>query len=741
MLINKSMFPIQAGYNAISKMQGSLGDLQTQLGSGEKTSTLAGMGADRSFSLALRGRITKLDSYADNMTTVNMRLGFLDQAFTALSKIKSEARTSASPTSYGENNITMASLTQQSQNRLGLMLEALNTNVGGRYLMGGNRTENAPVASYEAIMNGIAGQAGYKQVLSERNRADLGADVTQSLGQLGLPRTTVSGFRGNSLTVSSQEFDKFGYSLVSISGNSDNIKTTGPSANPLNQQAYFAATPADGDTVTVTLKKMDGTVAIKAMKAVTTLSTTPADPNEFLIVPNNPAGTASNFQDSLEAVVPGNDLDAYSSITTATTSLPGTVPPTATDNAKVIGDADGSPSLAIKVKSLPVDGESFSVAIKKSDGTTTTIKLVAKTALSTPPQEGEFLIGSSLADTTTNLKDALVSSVGALTTTIKMGRLNVDNTPSNTVTLSKTPGVFGYKDLTSVSTTGTNIKVGPAPTPSVSFNGPTRVGDSVTFGMDMPDGTSDTIRLEAVEKNPQVGQFIIGKTPEETAKNFAAALKLQIDTTSKTKLVAASTYAAADDFFTSDGVPQRVFVDPADPTASIENATTLVGDTTGTVKWYIGEQSGNARMSATAQIDDATKVGYGVRANETGLLEMVRTLAAMSVQDYPVSDTTSKARFSAMVTRQMDNLSSSTAAEKGSVEGISMELGVVKSAIGTTTTRNKDYAGQMLTMLTDVETVSLEETSMKLLALKTRLEASYQTTASISQLSLVNYLK
>jgi len=30
---------------------------------------------------------------------------------------------------------------------------------------------------------------------------------------------------------------------------------------------------------------------------------------------------------------------------------------------------------------------------------------------------------------------------------------------------------------------------------------------------------------------------------------------------------------------------------------------------------------------------------------------------------------------------------------------------------------------------------------MELLALKTRLEASYQTTAMLSQLSLVNYLK
>lgn len=35
MLINKSMYPVNAGYSAISTMQNQLGKLQTQLGSGE----------------------------------------------------------------------------------------------------------------------------------------------------------------------------------------------------------------------------------------------------------------------------------------------------------------------------------------------------------------------------------------------------------------------------------------------------------------------------------------------------------------------------------------------------------------------------------------------------------------------------------------------------------------------------------------------------------------------------------
>jgi hypothetical protein len=43
-------------------------------------------------------------------------------------------------------------------------------------------------------------------------------------------------------------------------------------------------------------------------------------------------------------------------------------------------------------------------------------------------------------------------------------------------------------------------------------------------------------------------------------------------------------------------------------------------------------------------------------------------------------------------------------------------------------------------MLEEIEGVSIEEVALELLALKTRLEASYTTTAAVSQLSLVNYL-
>lgn len=725
MLINKSMYPVKAGYSAISTMQGQLGKLQTQLGSGQKAQTLAEMGSDRTVSLATRGRLTKLESFSANIDTVNLRLGFLDQAFTALNGLKSETRNSATPTSFGENGLVMASLQKDSENRLSQLLETLNLSVAGRYLMGGNKTDSAPVQPMDRIMNGEGQFAGYKTVVNERNRADLGADEKITLGGVGLPNTRISGPHGNYLSVSSNMFDQFGYKLASVSSNTSAIKTVGPTSNPINQTAYFSQTPVDQDTVSVTLKRQDGTSQTHTLKAVDTL-TVPAVATEYEIVPGDPSATAAKFQAALEGLS-GGDLDSFSAIST--------------DNAniKVTGEADGTDNLSIKLHTNPTDGETLSVTLKKPDGTFATISVIGRVPdpdpAAPPLADNEFAIGADRRETMLNLEATLKSQIGGMEANVKTGRLEIDRTGA-TVGISKDPTIpFGFGDITSISTTVDKATVTPAPNPTITLPDDVRPGESVSFGVKMPDGTTATIKVSAVDRNPGVGQFRITPDAAETAKNFEAALRLQLDTVAKTELVAASTYAAADDFFSADGIPMRVDGPP-------ETATALVDGRNNTVVWYTGEiADNNPRLSATAQVDDSTKVGYGVRANEQGLLDMVRTLASMSVQEYRTSDPTSKGRFSAMVERQMDNMSTDTATDDGSVERIALELGVTKATVGRAAQRNVAFSGQLQSLLSEVETVSMEETVMQLLALKTRLEASYQTTAQVANLSLVNYLK
>ena len=69
-----------------------------------------------------------------------------------------------------------------------------------------------------------------------------------------------------------------------------------------------------------------------------------------------------------------------------------------------------------------------------------------------------------------------------------------------------------------------------------------------------------------------------------------------------------------------------------------------------------------------------------------------------------------------------------------------MELAVAQGTIESASTRHTNYKAQLENLLSDVETVSKEDVAMEILALQTRLQASYQVTSMVSQLSLVNFI-
>jgi flagellin-like hook-associated protein FlgL len=111
----------------------------------------------------------------------------------------------------------------------------------------------------------------------------------------------------------------------------------------------------------------------------------------------------------------------------------------------------------------------------------------------------------------------------------------------------------------------------------------------------------------------------------------------------------------------------------------------------------------------------------------------------VAISNFTEADPTSAARYTAMVNRNTERLADH--GDVGSIEVISVELGLAKSTSGAVDERHTDHKAQLGNMLQDIETAPTEEVAMELLALKTRLEASYQTTAMLSQLSLVNYLR
>ncbi|MDB5505434.1 MAG: hypothetical protein JWR75_72 [Devosia sp.] len=320
-----------------------------------------------------------------------------------------------------------------------------------------------------------------------------------------------------------------------------------------------------------------------------------------------------------------------------------------------------------------------------------------------------------------------------------LGRLDL-TVATDTATLAEDgTHPFGFK-LSALSTTSAAVTVAqPAGAPkssSFEFTALPLEGETVTIGLTLPDGTADAITLKAVTGTPAAGEFQIGTSANATAANFGAALGTALTTEGQTTLAAASTYAAASNFFAGKGetVMRASGGPPATALVAANPATTVM--------WYTGEDStGTARQTVGAKIDDATTINYGVQANEHGLVELVRSLAAFAVESFPNGDANAGARYDAMASRQITHLSESNNNQASSIEEISASLSMAQVTLHNTQERQGAYKVQLETVVADTEGVNNEEIAMEILALKTRLEASYATTAAVAQLSLVNYLR
>ena len=323
-----------------------------------------------------------------------------------------------------------------------------------------------------------------------------------------------------------------------------------------------------------------------------------------------------------------------------------------------------------------------------------------------------------------------------------MGRLTLSRT-GDTVSLAE-DGVhpFGLK-LTAVSSSSPDVVLtqptGAPPELAMQFAAVPAAGSKVTLSFTLADGTQESITLTAASGTPHAGEFqLVSGDPAATAGNFRAALGDAVEHLVATRGASASAFAAADDFFYGSGGPGKPMrVDGSPPWA----ATALVEDDTNTVRWYTGEDSANPRSTVVARVDDGTTVRYGVQANESGLAGLVRSLSVMATASFPNDDPTSSERFDAMAVRQIDRLSTANANQPGAIKVISVEAGMARSTIASVGERHRVHKAQLETMLADMELVSVEEVAMEMLSLKTRLEASYQATALVAQLSLVNYVK
>ena len=271
------------------------------------------------------------------------------------------------------------------------------------------------------------------------------------------------------------------------------------------------------------------------------------------------------------------------------------------------------------------------------------------------------------------------------------------------------------------------------PAISVQLGSNPNAGDSIAFDLTLPDGSSQTITLQATTNSPPgANQFTIGTNADATAANLQAALTSAVSNLAQTALPAASAIAAANNFFSDP--PQVVDGPPYD------TATSLVSGTpANTVFWYTGENGSTpALQTATAQVGPSMTIAYGMRATEPAITSLVANVAALAATSYSASDPNAQASYQALCQSVQANLNGQSGTQ--SISDIEANIANAQTTVKNARAVNTQTQSTLQDMLQGIEGVNQNQIGEQILTLQNTLSASMSVTARLAQLSLVNYL-
>jgi flagellar hook-associated protein 3 FlgL len=322
-----------------------------------------------------------------------------------------------------------------------------------------------------------------------------------------------------------------------------------------------------------------------------------------------------------------------------------------------------------------------------------------------------------------------------------MGRLTVAVTGAglNDVTVSQDGSPFGFQ-LASVTSNLTGASVtqpsGSPPSLSVDLASNPNNGDTIAFNLTLPDGSSQTITLQATTNSPPgANQFTIGTSASQTATNLQTALEGALSNLAQTALPAASAIAAANDFFE---VPPQI-VDPSSAPDYAAATSLVTGTSANTVMWYTGENGSTpALQTATAQVGPSMTIAYGMRATEPAITSLLANVGALAATTFSASNPDAQASYQALSGSVMANLSGVPGTQ--TIGDIQAQIANAQTTVTNATTLNTQTQTTLQDMLQGIDGVNQNQIGEDILTLQNNLSASMSVTARLAELSLVNFL-
>jgi flagellar hook-associated protein 3 FlgL len=386
----------------------------------------------------------------------------------------------------------------------------------------------------------------------------------------------------------------------------------------------------------------------------------------------------------------------------------------------------------------PNAGEKVSFAFNLPDGTTESIQLTASSA--TPPPAGSFAIGATSTATAANLNTALNTAIGKLANTSLVAASAIQAgsdffSPAGTAR----GGVVNNKAAVPAPITGATLLSGAASTDSLTTN--FGLGDTITVnGTPISFVASGALGnqlnvTDSVQTLLTKIDSITGTSSPSTVSGGVITLRSDNAASLTVTSSNAAAFAALGFGATATATlpPLRVGGSP------LGTATSLVSGTpANTVSWYTGEAGpGSARATATARVDQSVTVQYGARANETAIRSQLQTLAVFAaVTTSPGPNAAGQVQaLSLRVTQDLLRQPG-----RQTILDIQSDLATAQLTMKDATSRQKTTRGMLQNIIEQTESVASDQVASQILALQTSLQASYQTTALLAQLSLTKFL-
>ena len=543
-----------------------------------------------------------------------------------------------------------------------------------------------------------------------------------ALQSLGTIQSTVQ----NAAASSSQTLNSAGQTISQTTAVAQFASMLGILNTQAGDRYLFSGTALNTPSVATADLIMNGTTTQAGLKTVIAerkqadLGTN----GQGRLVLTQPSATSVQVAEDVAGSPFGLKLSAVSSTLTAA-------------GATVTGPS-GSPA-AISVDlgpNNPNNGDGVSFQFTLPDGSTEQINLTASSA--TPPPTGSFAIGATSTATATNLNAALNTAIGTLANTSLVAASAITAGDNFFNTAGTATGSVANNQL-AAPITGATLLSGAAATDSLagSFTNGSSItvnGTPITFVNSGATGNQLNVTDSIQTLLSKIDSITGTSTPSTISGGVISihtdnAASLNI-TSSNPAMLGALGFGAT---VTAPTPPLRVSGSP------LGSATSLVNGSANTVQWYTGNSGpGSPRSTATARVDDSLTVQYGVQANEQAIRAQLQTIAVFAAVTVSPTGTNSAAQVAALTTRTAQTLLPQPGEQ--TIQDIQTDMAIAQSSMKDASTRQSQAKGMLQTIVDQAESVSTDQVASQVLALQNALQASYQTTSILSQLSLTKFL-